>query len=209
MKTLESPLDSKEIKPINPKENQPWIFIGRTDAEAEAPTLWPPNMKSWLIGKDPDAGKDWGQEKGATEDDMVGWYHWLRGHEFQQTPGDTGGQRTLVCCSPWSHRESDTTEWLKNNNMTIILPFSSHMFPWHIMFWTMAPCLVGCTQPVKWGVGLWWQGQGFKSLSALRSRVETLYLITQSTGHLVKSGGKNPCLAWVLGGRRMYVEYFS
>ena len=89
-KTLESPLDSKEIKPVNPKGNQLWIFIGRTDAEAEAPILWPPDAKSRLIRKDPDAGKDWGQEeKGAMEDEMVGWHHQLNGHEFEQTPGDS------------------------------------------------------------------------------------------------------------------------
>ena len=87
-KTLESPLDCKEIKPINPKGNQPWIFIGRTDAEAEAPILWLPDVMNWLIGKDPDAGKDWGQgEKGMTGDEMVGWHHWLDGHEFEQAPG--------------------------------------------------------------------------------------------------------------------------
>ena len=85
-KILESPLDSKEIKPVNSKGNQSWIFIGRTDAEAEAPILWPPDAKSWLTGKDPDAGKDWRQEeKGMTEDKMVGWHHWLNGHEFEQT----------------------------------------------------------------------------------------------------------------------------
>ena len=85
-KTLESPLDSKEIKPVNPKENQPWIFIGRTDAEAEAPILWPPDAKSWLTEKDPDAGKNWGQEeKAVTEDEMIRWHHWLNGHEFKQT----------------------------------------------------------------------------------------------------------------------------
>ena len=84
-KTLESPLDSKEIKPVNPKRNQPWIFTGRTDAKAEAPILCPPDVKSWLMGKDPDAGKDWGQEKGATEDEVVGWHHWLNEHEFEQT----------------------------------------------------------------------------------------------------------------------------
>ena len=93
LKTLESPLDSKEIKPVNPKGSQPWIFIGRTDAEGEAPILWPPDDKSRLIGKDPDAGKDWGQEeKGMTEDEMVGWLHWLNGHEFEQTPGDSEGR---------------------------------------------------------------------------------------------------------------------
>ena len=99
-KTLESPLDSKEIKPVNPKENQPWIFIGRTDAEA--PILWSPDAKSWVIGKDPDAAKDWGQEEnGVAKDKMVGWHHQLNGHEFEQTSGDSGGQRSLVCCSLW------------------------------------------------------------------------------------------------------------
>ena len=100
-KTLESPLDCKEIKPVNPKGNQPWIFIGRTDAEAEAAIFWPPEVKSWLIWKDPDAGKDWRpEEKGMTEDEMVGWHHWLIGHEFDQTLEDSGRQRSLVCCSP-------------------------------------------------------------------------------------------------------------
>ena len=107
-KTLESPLDSKEIKPVNPKGNQPWIVIGRTDAEA--PILWPPDVKSQLIGKDPDAEKDWSQEeKGTTEDEMVGWHHRLNGHEFEQTLGDSEGQESLVCCSPWGRKESDTT----------------------------------------------------------------------------------------------------
>ena len=93
--------------------NQSWIFIGRTDAEAETPTLWPPGAKSWLIGKDPDAGKDWRQEeKRTTEDEMVGWYHWLDGHEFEQVLGAGDGQGSLVCCSPWGHKQSDTTEWL-------------------------------------------------------------------------------------------------
>ena len=109
-KTLESRLDSKEIKPVNPKGSQPWVFTGRTDAEAEALILWPPNMKIWLIGKDPDAGKDWRQEeKGLTEDEMVGWHHWLNWHEFEQTPGDGKEQRNLPCCSPRGCKESDTT----------------------------------------------------------------------------------------------------
>ena len=86
-KTLESLLSCKEIKPVNPKGNQSWIFIGRTDAEAETPIFWPPDEKNWLIGKDPDAGKDWRQEKGTTKDEMVGWHHWLDGHEFKQAPG--------------------------------------------------------------------------------------------------------------------------
>ena len=93
-KTLESPLDSQVIKPVNPKGNQPWIFIGRTDAEAEAPILWPPAVNSQLTEKDPDVGKDWGQnEKGTTENEMFGWHHWLNGHEFEQTPGDSEGQK--------------------------------------------------------------------------------------------------------------------
>ena len=109
-KTLESPLDSKKIQTVNPKGNQPWIFIGKTDVEAEAPIFWPPDMKSWFIGKYPDAEKDWGQEeKGMTEEGMVGWHHWLNGHEFEQTPRHSEGQGSLVCCNSWGHKESDTT----------------------------------------------------------------------------------------------------
>ena len=112
-KTLESPLDSKEIQPVHPKWDQSWVFIGRTDVEAETPILWPPDAKSWLFWKDPDAGKDWGQEeKGKTEDKMVGWHHRLSGHEFGWTPGVGDGQGGLACCDPWGHKESDTTEWL-------------------------------------------------------------------------------------------------
>ena len=112
-KTLESPLDCKEIQPIHPKGDQSWVFIGRTDAEAETPMLWPPDAKSWLIGKDPDAGRDWGQEeKGMTEDEMVGWHHWLDGHGFGWTPGVGDGQGGLACCGSWGGKESDTTEWL-------------------------------------------------------------------------------------------------
>ena len=109
-KTLESPLDCKEIKPVNPKGNQSWIFIGRTDAEA--PILWPPEAKNWLIGKDPDAGKDRRQEKGMTEDEMVGWHHQLHGHRFGWTLGVGDGQWGLVCYSSWGHKESDRTERL-------------------------------------------------------------------------------------------------
>ena len=112
-KTLESPLDCKEIKPVNPKGNQPWIFIGNTDVEVEAPILWPPDLKNWLIWKDPDAGKDWRlEEKGMMEVEMVGWHHQLNGHEFEQAPGVGDGQGSLVCCSPWGRKELDTTEWL-------------------------------------------------------------------------------------------------
>ena len=102
-KSLESPWDRKEIKPINPKGNQLWILIGRTDAKAEALILWPLDAKHWLIGKD-DAGKDWGQEKGVTEDWMIGCHHWLNGHEFEQIPGDSGGQGNRACCNPRGRR---------------------------------------------------------------------------------------------------------
>ena len=104
------------IKPINPKGNQPWIFR-RTDAEAETPIFWPSEVKSWLIGKDPDVGKDWGQEeKAETEDEMVGWYHQINGHDFEQNQGDSEGQGSLVCCSPWCPKESDKTWQLNKHN---------------------------------------------------------------------------------------------
>ena len=110
-KTLESPLDCKEIQPVHPKGDQSWVFIGRTDAEI--PILWPPDVKIWLIWKDSDAGKDWGQEeKGTTEDEMVGWHHRLNGHGFGWTPGVGDGQGGLACCKSWGHKESDTTERL-------------------------------------------------------------------------------------------------
>ena len=112
-KTLESPLDCKEIQLVHPKGNQFWIFIGRTDTEAEAPIIWPPGEKNWLIRKDHDAGKDWRQEeKRTTEDKMVGWHHLFNGHELEQALGVGDGQGGLTCCSPWHHKESDTTEWL-------------------------------------------------------------------------------------------------
>ena len=112
-KTLESPLDCKEIQPVHPKGDQSWIFIGRTDAEAETPILWLPDEKSWVTGKDPDAGKDWRQEeKGTTEDEMVGWHHWLNGHEFEWALVVGDGQGSLSCCSPWGCKELNMTEWL-------------------------------------------------------------------------------------------------
>ena len=112
-KTLESPLDSKKIQLVHPKGNQSWIFIGRTDAEAKAPILWPPDVKNWLIGKDPDAGKDWGQEENRmTRDEMVRWHHRLAGHEIEQALRVGDGQGSLVCCSPSGHKESGMTERL-------------------------------------------------------------------------------------------------
>ena len=127
-KALVSPLDIKD-KPVNPKRNQPWIFIGRTDAEAEAPIMWPPDVKSWLIGKDSYVGKDWGQEeKQVTEDEMVGWHHLLNGHELEQIPGDSEEQGSLACCSPWGHKESGMTDWLIDNS-TVVRSWESKMKP--------------------------------------------------------------------------------
>ena len=122
-KTLESPLDCKEFKSsVNPKGNHSWLFIGRTDVEA--PILWPPDVKNWLIGKHPDTGKDWRQEeKGMTEDEMVGWHHHLKGHEFEQAPGDGEGQRSLACCSPWGHRVRH--DWATELNR--MEPFDGHL----------------------------------------------------------------------------------
>ena len=138
-KTLESPLDCKEIQPVHPKGNQSWIFIGRTEAEAETPILWPPDVKNWLIGKRPDAGKDWRwEEKGMTEDEMVGWYHWLDAHEFEYAPGFGDGQGSLACCSPRSRKETDMTEWLnwtkpKSWSVWLLLLFGSILAEAHIL----------------------------------------------------------------------------
>ena len=124
-KMHESPLDCKEIKPFNPKGNQSWIFTGRTQTEADTPILWAPNAKSWLIGKDPNSGKDWRQEeKGMTEDEMVGWHHRLDGHEFEEALGIGDGQGSLVCCSPWGCKELDMTEPLNWTN-SYLLPLQA------------------------------------------------------------------------------------
>ena len=120
--TLESPLDCKEVQLVNSEGDQPWDFFGRNDAKAETPVLWPPHAKSWLIGKDSDVERDWGQEeKGTTEDDMAGWHHWLDGHESEWTLGLGDGQGGLACCDSWSRKESDTTERLNWTELNIIL----------------------------------------------------------------------------------------
>ena len=130
-KTLECPLDCKDIKPCKPKGNQSWIFIGGTDTEAESLILRPPDAKSRFSRKDPDAGKDWRQEeKGTTQDEMVGWHHRLNGREFERAPGDGGGQGSLACCSPQRCKESDTTEWL--NIPLYICDTSSLSIHWSI-----------------------------------------------------------------------------
>ena len=120
-KALESPLDCKEIQPVHPKGDQSWVFIGRTDVEGEAPILWPPDVKSWLIWKDPDAGRDRGQEeKGITEDEMVGWHHRLNGHRFGWTLGVGDGQGCLACFSLWGCKESDTIEQLNWTDVNVV-----------------------------------------------------------------------------------------
>ena len=126
---FESPLDCKEIQPVHPKGNQSWIFIGRTDAKAETPILWPPDAKNWLTWKDPNAGKDWRQEeKGMTKNEMVGWLHRLNGHEFEQALGVGDGQGSLACCSPWGHKQSDKTEQLNWTEGSLIINFFGRKF---------------------------------------------------------------------------------
>ena len=124
-KTLENPLDCKEIQPVHSEGDQPWDFFGGDDAKAETPGLWPPHAKSWLIGKDSDTGRHWGQEeKRTTEAEMAGWHHWLNGHESEWTPGVGDGQGGLVCCDSWGRKESDTTEWLNWTELIVIM----HLF---------------------------------------------------------------------------------
>ena len=149
-KTLEKPLDRKEIKPVHPKGNQSWIFIGRTDAEAETPILWPTDAKNWLLWKDPDAGKDWRQgEKGMIEDEMVGWHHNSVDVSLSRLWKGVG-QEGLSCCSPWGHKESDVTEWLSSNNIELpqaFLSFFCHLAPVLLMYlfgrWRASICLDG------------------------------------------------------------------
>ena len=153
-KALETPLDCKEIQPVHPKGDQSWTFFGRNDAKAETPVLWPPHAKSWLIGKDPDAGRDWGQEeKGMTEDELAGWHHWLDGREFERTPGVGDGQGGLVCCDSWGHRVGHNwaTElnWTELNKFFHVYSFqrqSPILFPW--MWVRLSDSLL---VNIKWG----------------------------------------------------------
>ena len=144
-KTLEIPLDCKEIQPLNPKGNQSWIFIGRTNAEAEAPIFWPPEVKNWLIWKDADAGKDWRwEEKVMTEDEMVGWCHWLNGHNLEQALRVGDGQGSLACCSPWGHKELDTSDqlnWIKL--MLMIQVLVPCWTPFYLPSWQNNPVIPG------------------------------------------------------------------
>ena len=135
-KTVKSPLDYKEIQPVYPKGNQCWIFTGRTDAEAEAPILWPHEVENWLTGKNPD-GKDWRQEeKGRTEDEMVGWHHWLDVHDLEQIPEVGDGQGGLVCCSPWGCKQLDMTEWLNWADGFLTVQNRNLVFYWYCWWWS-------------------------------------------------------------------------
>ena len=140
-KALESPLDCKEIQPVHPKGDeglfyQSWGFFGRNDAKAETPVLWPPPAKSWFIGKDSDAGRDWGQEKKTTEDEMAGWHHWLDGCESEWTPGVGDGQGGLAYCDSWGHKQSDTTERQLNWKLVEVMEFQlSYFKSWKMMLW--------------------------------------------------------------------------
>ena len=132
-KTLESPLDCKKIQPVYSEGDQPWDFFGRNDAKAETPVLWPPHAESWLIGKDCDAGRDWGQEKkGMTEDEMAGWHRWLDGRKSEWTPGIGDGQGGLACCDSWGRKESDTTERLNWTETANNVSYISANYPWQI-----------------------------------------------------------------------------
>ena len=170
--TLESPLDGKEIKPVHPEGNQPWIVIGRTNTEAEAPILGPPDAKDWLMGKDSEAEKDWRQEvRGTIEDEMAGWHHRLNGHEFEQTPGDGEGQGSLAWCRPWGREETEQL-WQ---------PQSKNLIPLHVATrtgqWNHVP-RIGTTNPwpSNWdhrpGLGTQWSS-GSWCLIAERIQWET------------------------------------
>ena len=198
-KTLESHLDCKEIKPVHPKGNQSWIFIERTDAEVEALIVWPPDWKNWLLGKDPDAGKDWSQEeKGTTEDEMVGWHHQLNEHEFKQTPGDGEGLGGLACCSPWGSKESAMTEPLNNNN-----GYAWELSEFPKVKWNLFSCVwlfvtPWTIQSVEFSRPEYWSGQPFPSPRDLpnpgiKPRSPTL----QADSYQLSHKGSPRILEWV------------
>jgi len=177
-KTLESPLDCKEIQPVHSEGDQPWDFFGRNDAKAESPVLWPPHVKSWLIGKDSDAGRDWGQEeKGTTEDEMAGWYHWLDGRDSGWTPGVVDGQGGLACCNSWGRKELDTSEQLNSTELDLSWFFfqGASVF---IILWLQSPSMV-ILEPKK-----------IKSV--------TVYIVSPSICHEVMGPGAMILVFWVL-----------
>ena len=168
-KTLESPLDCKEIQSVHSKGDWSWVFFGRNDAKAETPILWPPHAKSWLIGKDSDTGRDWGQEeKGSTEDEMAGWYLWLNGPEFGWTPGVGDGQGGLASCNSWGCKESDTTERLNWTELNWLPdPWSTRDFSSSLCGWELrrAAWGTGCSWLQAWAAGIpahaFWQQEFF------------------------------------------------
>ena len=180
-KTFESPLDCKEIQLVNAKGNQSWIFIGRTDAEAETPILWPPYGKNGLIGKDPDAGKDWRQEeKGTIEDEMVVWHHQLDGHEFEYALGVGDGQGSLVCCSPWGHKESDMPEQLNNNRNSTYL--------WECVVWRHHPSYMELELAWKWDELLLQKQTPCKCLTWIKTWYSSCRFCHWLSGILVRAG---------------------
>ena len=179
-KTFESPLDCKEIQPVHSKGDQSWVFIGRTDAEAETPILWPPDEKNQLIWKDPDSGKDWREEeKGMTKNEMVGWHLWLNGHEFGWTPGVGDGQGGLACCSPWGWKELDTPEWLIELRLVEgknweIFPIKCSLVCWlacHITFFLKPPTI----HYLLFSVFFFLSSRNSKQLSVINPRRELNY----------------------------------
>ena len=178
-KTLESLLDCKEIQSVHPKGYQSWVFIGGTDAEAETPILWPPHAKNWLIRKDPDAGKDWGQEeKGTTEDKMLGWHHWLNGHGFGWTTGVGDEWGGLACCGSWGHKESATTEWL---NWTELMEAFSYRHGWSfISFLAPLSCLEN-----RWGWKVQASNHGLVFLVTSPARGPPRVASLKATGYTV------------------------
>ena len=195
-KTLESPLDCKEVQPVHPKGDQSWVFTGKTDAEAETPIIWRPHLKSWLIGKDPDAGRDWGQEeKGMTEDEMGGCHHWLDGHESEWTLGVGDGQRDLACCDSWGRKESDMTErlnWTELKFMKIMFQiyqcfnvyeqFNSKMNrkilagKLHYPFLSQVCCIYGCCLALQSWCSVLWAWEKLLKLFCVIWECPLLYL---------------------------------
>ena len=197
-KTLQNPLDCKEIQPVHPKGNQSWIFTGRTNADAKASIFWPPDAKSQLTGKDPDARRDWRrEEKGTTEDEIVGWHLWFYGPEFD-APADGEGQGGLACCRPWGHRESDRTERLKEDSKAWSRPKSRHFPHWsgHLRPSVNTSSQTGSLDPLRTvKIRQSWQGLTFVSYQLLYNRsgiyIFKIYLTWQAVDVTINMGHKS------------------